>query len=83
VRDEVTTMLTIRTRVTVKEDGTVEAKANVLTSELSPGEHEAVLVVESNRPKRQFRIEDFPIDRGPWDDTVSLRREDMYGDDGR
>ena len=76
-------MLTIKTRVTVREDGTIEAKANVLANELPPGEHEAVIVVESNRPKRPFRIEDFPIDNGPWDDTISLRREDMYGDDGR
>lgn len=27
---------------------------------------------------------DFPVDDlGPWPEGVSLRREDMYGDDGR
>ena len=27
---------------------------------------------------------DFPVDDlGPWPDDLSLRREDMYGDDGR
>ncbi len=27
---------------------------------------------------------DFPVDDlGPWPDGLSLRREDMYGDDGR
>ena len=35
-------MLSIRTRVTVKENGTVEAK--LLGGELPPGEHDAVII---------------------------------------
>jgi hypothetical protein len=74
-------MLSVRTRVTVKEDGTVEAK--LLGGELPPGEHDAVIVLDAERPAKRFSMKDFPVDNGPWDDSVSLRREDMYGDDGR
>lgn len=74
-------MLTIRTRVTVKEDGTLEAKKP--NSGLPPGEHDAVIVLDAKRSPKRFSMRDFPVDRGPWDDSVSLRREDMYGDDGR
>ena len=35
------------------------------------------------RPGKPFTMEDFPVHDGPWDDSISLRREDMYGDDGR
>ena len=74
-------MLSIRTRVTVKEDGTIEAK--LLGGELPPGEHDAVIVLDAERPPKRFSMKDFPVDNGPWDDSVLLRREDMYGDDGR
>jgi hypothetical protein len=73
-------MLTIRTRVTVKEDGTIEAKA---PGGLPPGEHDATISIAEPQPRRKFRIEDFPTNDTPWDDSISLRREDMYGDDGR
>ncbi len=74
-------MATIRTRVTVREDGTIEG--NVL-GQLPPGEHEVVIsTAQEERPKPQFRWEDFPVHDTPWYDSVSLRREDMYGDDGR
>jgi hypothetical protein len=73
-------LTTVRTQVTVKEDGTIEAKVPGM---LPAGQHEAVIVVEGERPRRTFRIDDLPVDSGPWDDSVSLRREDMYGDDGR
>ena len=74
-------MTTIRTRATVGEDGKLEA---MLSGELPPGEHDVVITVEeAPAPKRKFRIEDFPINDTPWDDLISLRREDMYGDDGR
>jgi hypothetical protein len=28
-------------------------------------------------------IDELPVYDGPWDDSISLRREDLYGDDGR
>lgn len=72
---------TIRTRATVGEDGKLEV---MLSGELPPGEHEVVITVEEASPaKRKFRVKDFPVNDTPWDDSISLRREDMYGDDGR
>jgi hypothetical protein len=35
------------------------------------------------RPGLQARVADLPIHDVPWDGSVSLRREDMYGDNGR
>ncbi len=32
-------------------------------------------------PKKEFI--DFPVDLGPWPEGISLRREDIYGDDER
>jgi hypothetical protein len=73
-------MLTIRTRVTVKEDGTIEGN---MLGRLPPGEHDARVSIPEPQLRRKFRIEDFPTNDTPWDDSISLRREDMYGDDGR
>jgi hypothetical protein len=73
-------LTTVRTRVMVKEDGTIEAKA---PGGLPLGEHEAVIIVRTELPEPQFRWEDFPMHEGDWDHSVSLRREDLYGDDGR
>jgi hypothetical protein len=28
-------------------------------------------------------LDELPVHDGPWDDNISLRREDIYGDDGR
>lgn len=75
-------MATIRTRVTVREDGTIEGN---VSGQLPPGEHEVVITTaaDEQQPTPQFRWEDFPKHEGDWDHTVSLRREDLYGDDGR
>lgn len=73
-------MTTIRTRVTVREDGTIEGN---VSGQLPPGEHEVVITIAERRPTPEFKWEDFPVHDLPWDDSVSLRREDMYGDDGR
>lgn len=74
-------MLSVKTRVTVKDDGTVQAK--LPGGELPPGEHDAVIVLSAERPAKKFSMKDFPRHEGEWDHTVSLRREDLYGDDGR
>jgi hypothetical protein len=79
--DAVGKMLTIRTKAHVSRDGTLEVKE---CTKLPPGEHEAVIVVaESPTPAARFTLKGFPIHSEPWDDSVSLRREDMYGADGR
>ncbi|HUZ66009.1 MAG TPA: hypothetical protein VMU82_20075 [Acetobacteraceae bacterium] len=74
-------MSTIRMRIHIAADHTV---SGVAPAELPPGEHE--VTVEPTAPHRRgkpFRFEGFPVDDRPWDDSISLRREDMYGDDGR
>jgi hypothetical protein len=74
-------MLSIATKVHVAADGRLES---LTPTGLPPGDHEAIIVI-AERPQRRkrFRIEDFPKHDLPWDDSISLRREDMYGDDGR
>jgi hypothetical protein len=75
-------MRTIETTATIMSDGTIIARG---PAGLPPGEHQVVIVVEERptvAPNRLLR--DFPvIDIGPWPENLSLRREDMYGDDGR
>lgn len=35
-------------------------------------------------PTEPFDVDDLPVhDLGPWPEGLSLRREDLYGDDGR
>ncbi len=69
----------INARLIVAEDGSVRLAAPL---GLPPGAYEAVVIVQ-DAPKKKFSIEDFPVFDGPWDDSVSLRREDMYRDAGR
>jgi hypothetical protein len=77
---EDTTMLTVRTRVTVV-DGRLEA---TLPADVPSGDHEAVIVIDAaEAAPKTFDMSKFPVHDAPWDETISLRREDMYGDDGR
>jgi hypothetical protein len=74
-------MTVITTRLTVRPDGSISAAAA-----LPAGEHAATITVAEPpqlRPGKPFTMENFPIHDGLWDDSVSLRREDMYGDDAR
>ncbi|BAZ14913.1 hypothetical protein NIES4071_67830 [Calothrix sp. NIES-4071] len=52
---------------------------------MPPGEYQVVLVIEGNSlPKVKSSLLDFPKHNlGPWNPDLSLRREDMYADDGR
>ena len=76
-------MTVITTRLTVSRDGTVSA-----ATPLPAGEYVARITVD-DQPARQlpthpFDDEPLPtLDLGPWPEGLSLRREDMYGDDGR
>lgn len=59
-----------------------------LPEDIAPGEHRIILVIEEHPPesagvgsKDDF---EFPVvHMGPWPEGLSLRREDMYDDDGR
>jgi hypothetical protein len=74
-------MRALTTRLTVTEDGRIEG---IAPADLLPGEHEAVLVIDERvQPMKRLRVEDLPRHDLGWDSSVSLRREDMYGDDGR
>jgi len=56
-----------------------------LPSTIPPGEHHVVVVIDEGiSGEVKPTTWDFPvIDVGPWPEGLSLRREDMYGDDGR
>jgi hypothetical protein len=77
-------MTVVTARIQVAENGTISGRAPA--GQVPPGEHMAAITVATaplRRPGKPFIMENFPIDDGPWDDSISLRREDMYGDDGR
>jgi len=50
-----------------------------------PGKHRVVIVIEEEPVSGQKKgALKFPVDHyGPWPGDLSLRREEMYGDDGR
>ena len=75
-------MTVIKARVQVAEDHRI---SGVAPDGVPPGEHEIAITVApaATAPKRRSSVKDMPVHDGPWDDSVSLRREDIYGDDGR
>jgi hypothetical protein len=74
----------VRTRIRVGPDHRI---SGVAPPDVPPGEHEATISLvplpSGQTPTRKFNVEDLPKHDIPWDDSISLRREDMYGDDGR
>lgn len=76
-------MTLIRTRIRIGRDRRI---TGVAPPEVPPGEHEAMITLAPSYmrqpPTKKFNIEDLPKHDMPWDDSISLRREDMYGDDG-
>ena len=74
-------MTVISIHVTVAPDGAI-----CTATPLPAGEYKAEVTLRDaplRRPGKPFTMEDFPAHDGPWHDSISLRREDMYGDDGR
>jgi len=73
---------TIETDAIVTNEGQLNLNVSV---DLAPGQYKVVLVVEENTAQtpKQNRLNLPVIDVGPWPENFSLRREDMYGDDGR
>ena len=75
----------IRTRVRVGPDHRISGTA---PDGVPPGEHEVTIAVADRvAPMATDRLpEDSDLPRhdlGPWPDALGLRREDIYGDDGR
>ncbi len=78
-------MSDIRARIRVDPDHTITGVAPL---DVPPGEHEITITVAPRRAhqpvKKPLNVNDLPEhDLGPWPEGLSLRREDMYGDDGR
>lgn len=75
-------MITIEAIATVTSDGKVTIQ---LPPTIVPGEHKLVLVIDEGSAVERSRPPlDFPmIHVSNWPENLSLRREDMYDDDGR
>ncbi len=71
----------IRTRIVVGDDHRI---TGIVPDEVPPGEHEAVITI-AQEPTHEdaSRLADMPVHDTPWDGSISLHRENMYGDDGR
>jgi len=80
-------MTVVTARIQVAEDGTISGR--VPGGQVPPGEHTAAITVgsmllTSQLPTVPFNVDELPRhDLGPWPEGLSLRREDLYGDDGR
>jgi hypothetical protein len=70
----------VRARIMVNEDHSI---SGTVPDEVPPGEHEIAITVATAPPPKRFRVADLPVHDIPWDGSISLRRVDMYGDDGR
>ncbi|NEU75916.1 hypothetical protein PI95_025990 [Hassallia byssoidea VB512170] len=79
-------MKAIQTTATVTSDGKITLQ---LPPDIPPGEHQVVVIIDEKLSEKEVIKEkrpplDFPVihvDSFP--ENLSLRREDMYGDDGR
>jgi hypothetical protein len=71
-------------RVTADGKGRLAVPAGI-----APGEHRVVLTLldEEVSPRPDMTMDEFlaaiAADVGPWPANLSLRREDLYGDEGR
>ncbi len=78
-------MAVVYARITVSTDGSISGR--VSAGELPPGEHEITIwvIAAPIRPSagKPFTMADFPVHDVPWDGSISLRREDLYDDEGR
>jgi hypothetical protein len=73
-------MTDIRARIRVDPDHRISGTA---PAAVPPGEHPATITVTRPPPSgKRAKIADLPIHDIPWDGSISLRREDMYTDDG-
>ncbi len=76
----ITAMGDIRTRIRVGADRHISGTA---PPDVPPGDHDITISIVEQAAPKQFRLADLPLHEDAWDSSVSLHREDMYGDDGR
>lgn len=75
-------MRTIETTATITAEGTLTVQ---VPPDILPGPHHVVVLIDDQpgMPEARQRY-DFPVIHvGAWPADLSLRREDMYGDEGR
>lgn len=70
-------MTEVKTRIAVGPDHRI---SGIAPAELPPGEHEAIVIVT---PRIRRSVTELPVRAGPWDDAISLHRQDLYDADGR
>ena len=80
-------MKVIETDIIVNPDGRARIDLN-LSPDMPLGRHRAVVVLDERpvaAPRRESSsLADFPVhDFGPWPESLSLRRADLYGDNER
>jgi hypothetical protein len=76
-------MKAIETTAVVGNDGKLTVQ---LPPDVAPGPHQIVVVVDGPRRERPhaWTIDDWPIhDAALVDPNFTMRREELYGDDGR
>ncbi len=74
-------MTTIETTIEVDDEGKTTIR---LPAELAPGRYRAVVLIESREADAAHARLVFSAHVvGPWPEGFTVRREDMYGDDGR
>ena len=75
-------MKTIETTAVIDDDRKLSLQ---LPPDVSTGEHRVLIVLEELRAARKpWTIEDWPThDAGLVDPNFTMRREDLYGGDGR
>lgn len=75
-------MRTIETTATITAEGTLTVQ---VPPDITPGPHHIVVFIDDQPGLPEARpLHDFPVIHvGAWPADLSLRREDMYGDDGR
>lgn len=72
---------------TIETVGKVSRKGDLLVhlpSDIVPGQHHVVLIIDQPDMPSEGDALNFPVDHvARWPANLSLRREDIYGDDGR
>lgn len=77
--EDIDLMNEVRAHIVVGPDHRISGTA---PNDVPPGVHEAIIGI-ATAPAKRFRLADLPVHDLPWDGSISLRREDIYGDDGR
>jgi hypothetical protein len=72
-------MPVVHATIRVAEDGSISGKA---PRELPPGEYQAPITLPDSKPHRR-RLDRPSHDCGPWPEGFAVRREEIYGDEGR